>query len=122
MGKFKLKRFFVMILIILVAGGVFLAQRMDLLTGLIPKELKEFKLENLKDLLPEKVRKAVFKEKPVEKPEIEVVSEAIPVKAYEIKRTAFKDTLPAMGNIKGVKEVDLKFETSGILESFNINL
>jgi membrane fusion protein (multidrug efflux system) len=122
MGKFKFKRFFVMILIILVAGGIFLAQRMDLLSGLgdlIPKELKEFKLENLKNLLPEKVRKVVFKEKPPEKPEIEVVSEAIPIKAYETKRIAFKDTLPAMGNVKGVKEVELKFETNGILESFN---
>jgi len=119
MGKIKFKRFFVVILIILVVGGVFLAQRMDLLSGLMPKGLKEFKLENAKNLLPEKVRKAIFKEKPVEKPEIEVVSEAIPIKAYETKRTAFKDTLPAMGNIKGIKEVDLKFESSGILESFN---
>ena len=32
---------------------------------------------------------------------------------------SFKDTLPVMGNIKGLKEVELKFETNGILESFN---
>jgi len=51
--------------------------------------------------------------------ELEMVGEAIPVKVYKVKRMSFQDTLPAMGNIKGFKEVDLKFETSGILESFN---
>ncbi len=51
--------------------------------------------------------------------EPELVGETIPVKAYKVKRMAFKDTLPVMGTIKGFKEVDLKFETNGILESFN---
>lgn len=51
--------------------------------------------------------------------EFELISEAVPVKVYRVKKMSFKDTLPVMGSIKGFKEVDLKFETSGILESFN---
>lgn len=45
--------------------------------------------------------------------------EATAVKAYKIKRMDFKDTLPALGNIKGFKEIDLKFQVSGIVESIN---
>ena len=45
--------------------------------------------------------------------------EAAPVKVYKIKKMDFKDTLPAIGNIKGLKEVDLKFQVAGIIESFN---
>ena len=43
----------------------------------------------------------------------------IPVKVFKAKRSAFKDTLPVLGNIKGFREVELKFEASGLLESFN---
>ncbi|MDO8536021.1 MAG: efflux RND transporter periplasmic adaptor subunit [Candidatus Omnitrophota bacterium] len=45
--------------------------------------------------------------------------EATAVKAYKIKRMDFKDTLPALGNIKGFKEVELKFQVPGIVESIN---
>ncbi len=45
--------------------------------------------------------------------------ETIPVKVYKTRRMDFKDTLPVMGRIEGFKEVDLRFETSGIIESFN---
>jgi len=41
------------------------------------------------------------------------------VKAYKVKRMDFKDTLPALGNIKGFKEIELKFQVAGIIESFN---
>ncbi|MDD5174327.1 MAG: efflux RND transporter periplasmic adaptor subunit [Candidatus Omnitrophota bacterium] len=44
---------------------------------------------------------------------------ATAVKAYRIKRMDFKDTLPALGNIKGFKEIELKFQIAGIIESFN---
>ena len=46
-------------------------------------------------------------------------AETIPVKVYKVKRMDFKDTIPVMGRIEGSREIDLKFETSGILESFN---
>jgi len=66
------------------------------------------------------IHQALFKRKaPKESEELELIGEAIPVKVYKLRRTNFKDTLPVMGNIKGFKEIDLKFETNGILESFN---
>ena len=66
------------------------------------------------------IQKIIFKRKPPQEiAELELVGEAIPVKAYKLKRISFKDTLPVMGNIKGVREIELKFETNGILESFN---
>ncbi|MFH1790901.1 MAG: efflux RND transporter periplasmic adaptor subunit, partial [Candidatus Omnitrophota bacterium] len=49
----------------------------------------------------------------------DVISEGPPVKVYKVKYMDFKDTLPVLGTIKGYKEVPLKFQTSGILESFN---
>jgi membrane fusion protein, multidrug efflux system len=45
--------------------------------------------------------------------------ESIVVKAYKVKRMDFKDTLPALGNIKGFKEIELKFQVPGIVESIN---
>jgi membrane fusion protein (multidrug efflux system) len=53
-----------------------------------------------------------------EKPSQEY-AEAVPVKAYKVKKMDFKDTLPVMGRIEGAKEVDLRFETNGVVESFN---
>ena len=65
------------------------------------------------------IHSALFKPKAKKTGEVEISGEAVPVKVYKIKKMSFKDTLPVMGNIKGFKEIDLKFETSGILESFN---
>lgn len=52
-------------------------------------------------------------------PAISFEEEAPPVKVFKVRRTDFKDTLPCIGNIKGFKEVDLKFQVAGIIESFN---
>ncbi|MBN1527364.1 MAG: efflux RND transporter periplasmic adaptor subunit [Candidatus Omnitrophica bacterium] len=68
------------------------------------------------------VQKALFKKKPEAAKKAAAITfeeEAIPVKVMKIKRTDFKDTLPAMGNVKGFKEIDLKFQVPGIVESFN---
>ena len=65
------------------------------------------------------IHSALFKPKVKKTGEVEISGEAVPVKVYKMKKMSFKDTLPVMGNIKGFKEIDLKFETSGILESFN---
>ena len=65
------------------------------------------------------IQRVLFGRKAPETAELELVGEAIPVKVYKTKEMSFKDTLPAMGTIKGFKEVELKFETSGVLESFN---
>jgi len=45
--------------------------------------------------------------------------ETLPVKVFKVKKTEFRDTLPVIGTIKGFKEVDLKFQVAGIIESFN---
>ncbi len=45
--------------------------------------------------------------------------ETTPVKVYKVKRMDFKDTLPVMGRIEGFKEIELRFDGKGILESFN---
>src|SRR3989338_3180882 len=64
------------------------------------------------------IQRILFKGKAAkESTELEVVGEAIPVKVYKARLMSFKDTLPVMGAIKGFKEIDLKFETNGILES-----
>jgi membrane fusion protein (multidrug efflux system) len=45
--------------------------------------------------------------------------ETTPVKAYKVKRMDFKDTLPVMGRIEGCREIELKFDSKGNIESFN---
>ena len=68
------------------------------------------------------LKKALFRKKAdiaKSTPAITFEEEAMPVKVFKIKRMDFKDTLPCIGNIKGFKEVDLKFQVAGIMESFN---
>jgi len=68
------------------------------------------------------LQKVLFKKKPAVGEKVAAVTfeeEASLVKVYKIKRVDFKDTLPAIGNIKGFKEVDLKFQVAGIIESLN---
>lgn len=99
----KFKRFFISGVIIALIAGVVVSSRIETVRSFISNAAKS--------ILPEKKEEKM--------PEIEVSQESIPVKVYQAKRMNFKDTLPVMGNIKGIKEVDLKFETNGILESFN---
>ncbi len=68
------------------------------------------------------IQKTLFKKKPAAAAKMTGIAfeeEAVPVKVFKVKKTDFKDTLPAIGNIKGFKEVDLRFQVSGIIESFN---
>lgn len=68
------------------------------------------------------INKALFKKKAdiaAKARPITFEEEATAVKAYKIKRMDFKDTLPSLGNIKGFKEVDLKFQVPGMVESIN---
>jgi len=64
------------------------------------------------------VRNILFKKKEA-KEVFEVIDEGAPVKVYKVRRMDFKDTLPVLGMIKGYKEIMLKFQVSGLLESFN---
>lgn len=68
------------------------------------------------------IQKALFKKKAditAKAKPITFEEEATSVKAYKVRRMDFKDTLPALGNIKGFREVELKFQVPGILESLN---
>ncbi|MFA5146581.1 MAG: efflux RND transporter periplasmic adaptor subunit [Candidatus Omnitrophota bacterium] len=67
------------------------------------------------------INRALFKKSDAAKktPAVTFEEEAAPVKVFKAKKIEFKDTLPCMGNIKGFKEIDLKFQVPGILESFN---
>jgi RND family efflux transporter MFP subunit len=69
---------------------------------------------NIQKVLFKKKADIASKSKPITFEE-----DATAVKAYKVKRMDFKDTLPALGNIKGFKEIDLKFQVPGIVESIN---
>ncbi|MCG3177316.1 MAG: Multidrug resistance protein MdtA [Candidatus Omnitrophica bacterium] len=43
----------------------------------------------------------------------------VPVKVYKIARVSFRDTLPALGTIKGFREFALKFAVNGNIEYIN---
>ena len=53
------------------------------------------------------IQRVIFKKKPAaaaKMPGVAFEEEAVPVKVFKVKKTDFKDTLPAIGNIKGFKE------------------
>lgn len=43
----------------------------------------------------------------------------VPVKVYKVSKVSFRDTLPSLGTIKGIREIDLKFPVSGNIEYIN---
>src|SRR3989338_8816434 len=94
--KFKKHNFFLLLFSIIVL--IFLVRA----TGNIQRVLFKKKTEVMK-----KAPAVTFEE------------EAAHVKAFKVKKTDFKDTLPAIGTIKGFKEVELKFQTAGVIESIN---
>lgn len=68
------------------------------------------------------IQKAIFKKKAdVAGKALGVLfdEEAMPVKVYKVKKADFKDTLPIIGNIKAFREAELRFQATGMIESFN---
>ncbi|MFT5206824.1 MAG: membrane fusion protein (multidrug efflux system) [Candidatus Omnitrophota bacterium] len=57
------------------------------------------------------------KEKIIEKKTIDDI--AIPVKGFKVSRIDFTDTLPALGTVKGYREIEMRFSESGYLEYIN---
>lgn len=57
------------------------------------------------------------KKRPVIKESVQDIP--IPVKGYKVTRMDFTDTLPALGTIKGYREIELKFAESGYIEYIN---
>jgi membrane fusion protein (multidrug efflux system) len=43
----------------------------------------------------------------------------VPVKAYKVVKVNFRDSLPALGSVKGFREFDLKFPVGGSVEYIN---
>jgi len=71
-----------------------------------------------------KIKERIFKKptpkgKGVPAEEVAMPQEPILVKVYKVQKRDFEDTLPLLGTVKGFKEIGLKFETSGIVDSFN---
>ncbi len=57
------------------------------------------------------------KEKAIEKKTIDDI--AVPVKGFKVSRIDFTDTLPALGTVKGYREIEMRFSESGYLEYIN---
>ncbi|KJJ85856.1 Secretion protein HlyD [Candidatus Omnitrophus magneticus] len=88
------KKFYIWALIILLTTSVVVSKNIDKIKNLFGKKDKAVK-------------------------EMTEFSEELPVKVYKTKKIDFKDTLPVMGRIEGFTEIELRFETNGIIESFN---
>ncbi|MFH1305089.1 MAG: efflux RND transporter periplasmic adaptor subunit, partial [Candidatus Omnitrophota bacterium] len=65
------------------------------------------------------IKQVFFKDRQEKEKAPTEISETMPVKVYRVKFMDFKDTLPVMGRIEGFKEIDLRFDGKGMLESFN---
>ncbi|RKY34677.1 MAG: hypothetical protein DRP73_05320 [Candidatus Omnitrophota bacterium] len=85
--------------------------------------------------LPEKLKEVVKKEtggkkpkkaegeKKEAKPEIPLMpktQEEVPVKVYKLAPVDFTDELPAVGTVKSVPALELKFETNGVIQTLNV--
>jgi RND family efflux transporter MFP subunit len=66
-----------------------------------------------------KIKQVLFGPKAEDVKEMVEFLETSPVKVYKVKLMDFKDTLPVMGRIEGCREIELRFDGKGILESFN---
>lgn len=105
------KTLFIVLGVILAANGLFL-----IIQGEQGKRIKET-LKNTARSVP-LLNKLVAKEEPEEMAE-EAPEETILVKAYKVARRDFEDSLPSLGTVKGYREMNLKFEINGIVDSVN---
>ncbi len=52
------------------------------------------------------------------KPAKDAEKTVIPVKVFKVAKTDFVDSLPTVGTVKGLSEIDLRFEINGVVEKF----
>ncbi len=97
MSFFKKHKFFTILVILAFGIGVF---------SLITKTTKRIKEKQKKKYLSAK--QALSKEE-----------EVIPVNVFKVAKENFEDHLVAMGTIKGGREIDLRFQVQGTIETFN---
>jgi len=84
--------------------------------GKLPEKASFF-LQHAAEKIP--LLSRFVKKKPKEVPAEEMPEERILVKAYKVARRDFEDSLPSLGTIKGYREMDLKFEINGVVDSLN---
>ena len=75
------------------------------------KEEKKVSEKKMKEKIKKILEEGIKKNKPKE--EIPLEELIVPVIAFRIKRTDFKEVIPIMGTIKPFEEVKLKFEVKG---------
>jgi len=74
---------------------------------------------DIKENLPRIMKKAPSEELAEDYGEGLEMPDLVPVVTKSVTPDYFEDILPSLGTIKGQKEVELKFETSGIIKSIN---
>lgn len=61
----------------------------------------------------------VSKTKEGQAPPVAVAPERIPIKAFRTAKKDFQDTLSVLGTVRGYTEIEMKFETQGVISSFS---
>lgn len=102
------KRLKAVILTLVIAGAV-----------LLMWGVTKFDLLNLKDTKVWEKLPFIGKEEKKEKKEEEQTQILPRVKVYKVAKQDFKDVLKSIGTIQGISETTLKFETNGVVKSFN---
>ncbi len=85
----------------------------------LPEKLKEVVKKDTGEKKPKKAEG----EKKEAKPEIPLMpktQEEVPVKVYKLAPVDFTDELPAVGTVKSVPALELKFETNGVIQTLNV--
>ncbi len=106
------KYIFIILLLFILAAAVFVTFAPKYVPGIVdnPVFLK------ISRLLPFMRQEA---EEDFSFPEEQPIEELVTVRTYRTMRGDFIDILPAMGTIKGDKEVELRFSVNGIVDSIN---
>lgn len=80
------------------------------------QETQDAKQETRKEEKESLLRPSELKE--TKQQEVEKEKAVIPVKVFRVERTDFVDSLPAVGTVKGLSEIELRFEINGVVSGF----
>ena len=108
------------LIFLLIMAGVILFGRTEQGKAYV-ENIKSSVMESLKGLPLDKVpflNKFFAKEEVLPIPD-EMPEDAILVKVYKVARRDFEDTLPSLGTVKGYREMDMRFEINGVVDSMN---
>lgn len=117
-SKILLPIIVVLVILVIVGGLIWGRAKIDKAFIMKMKDMfQETALRLRLDRVPF-LKRFVKEEVTLEVPE-EVPEEAILVKVYKVAKRDFEDTLPSLGTVKGYREIDLKFEVNGVVDSIN---